>query len=201
MRAAPDAQPKTSHTASMKVALIAAMSLAAGCGGHGARHEVDPPRIEPWMAIGSARIGSTVDDIRRVYGKPISSAPSRAPVGTKYFGRNVIAEVYRVHGGKLTVTYVDGVAKELLTNSPRYRLADGLGVGTWIRRGTCAPTEGGGCQYSWRTFEFDECGNAWVGGTVAFTIALYLDRSLYRHPRARVSWIDFGDSNVVLYCF
>ena len=97
----------------------------------------DPPRIVKWSSVGSAQMGSTLEEVRGVYGTPTESRRLRLPVGTRYANHSVRRESYRVRGGKLVVTYVDGLARAFQTDSRRYRTADGIGVGKTISRGPC----------------------------------------------------------------
>lgn len=162
----------------------------------------DPPRIVPWLAIGSARIGSTAARIRRVYGGAVESEKLKLPVGTRYANRDVLRESYRVRGGgTLVVTYVDGLARSFQTDSSRYRTPDGIGVGTTISRGRCQQNSYGNCEYRWRSFQFDECGRAWVDVSDSTSVVIQMNRNLRQHRQGRVASLQFGDTQVVLYCF
>ena len=94
------------------------------------------------------------------------------PVGVKYHGKVLVRTTYRIHRGKLIVSYVDGRVKMVETTSRYYRTASGVGVGTRIPRGPCHLDQVGGCQYRWRSFTYDECGGAWLGGTRRLTTVL-----------------------------
>jgi hypothetical protein len=180
--------------------IMALVVLAvAGCGSNTASE--DSPRIAPWSSVGSVRIGSSVERVRRIYGTATKSQVLHLPVGTSYANRVVRQESYQVQGGKLLVTYVDGVAKSIYTDNPRYRTPDGIGVGETVSRGQCLPNSYGSCEYKWRSFQFDECGNAWVGGSKRLEVAIYMDTRLFNQAEGRISGIEFGDPNVVLYCF
>jgi len=175
--------------------------VAAGCG-DGAGPERDPPRIVPWSAIGDAQIGSTRTEVHRAYGRPLSHGSLREhwPPGTRYAGRNVSDEAYRVRGGKLYVRYVDDVVKMVGTTSPRYVTPDGLHIGTRISRGPCRGQKGS-CNYTWHGFAFDDCTNQWYRAGHAVDVEVGMNRSLYGYADGRVTWVGFGDPNVVLHCF
>jgi hypothetical protein len=174
--------------------------VAAGCSGGGSDGD-DPPRIERWSEIGSVRIGDDVDRVRSVYGEPVETDTLRMPVGTRYAGRDVRRDVFSIDGGDLLVTYVDDVVGAVLTDSARYKTDDGIAVGRSVSRGPCRRNSGGGCEYRWRAFYFDECGNAWVGTSDDVQVEIGMERNLRDVRRARVAWIRFGDPHVVLHCF
>jgi hypothetical protein len=82
-------------------------------------------------------MGSTFEGVRDAYGDPVETRTLELPIGTRYADRVVSRESYRVRGGSLVVTYVDGIARALETDSPRYGTTDGIGVGASISRGRC----------------------------------------------------------------
>ena len=173
--------------------------IAAACGGTSTPD--DPPRIVPWSALGSVRIGDTAGHVRGIYGPAVKSERLRLPTGTRYAGHAARFESFRVPGGTLGVTYVDGAVREIATDSARYRTPSGIGVGTGVSAGTCYHVEGNSCVYRWHGLEYDECGGAWVGEVGPVQLVIGMDRSFLNHPRGRISSIDFGDPDVVLYCF
>jgi hypothetical protein len=144
---------------------------------------------------------STVEQVRDNYGRAQEGETLKLPVGTRYADRTVTRESYRVRGGTLVVTYVDGVARAFQTDSSRYRTADGIGVGATISRGPCQRNSYDGCEYRWRSFQFDECGQAWVDSSDSTEVVIQMDRNLRQHPQGRIDSLEFGDPQVVLYCF
>jgi hypothetical protein len=144
-------------------------------------------------------------EIRRAFGKPFASSrmDQTQLAGTKYAGREITSETYRVPGrrGFLYVRYLDGVAKELGTESARYVTDDGIRVGKTIARGPCHRNSAGSCTYRWHGFAFDDCTNDFVLSRRKLVVEIGLDRSLYRHGSGRVRWMGFGDPDVVLHCF
>jgi hypothetical protein len=161
----------------------------------------DPPQIVPWSSLGSVQLGSTVERVRSIYGKPLRRLTLYLPVGTRYASRVGTVESYRVHGGRLVVSYVDGVVKAIETDSRRYRTQDGIGVGASISRGPCRENEYDSCEYTWRSFWFDECGDAWVRTSKPLEIEIGMDRNLRDDRQGQIAWIRFGDPDVVLHCF
>ena len=145
--------------------------------------DIDPPRIAKWSSVGGAEMDSMVEEVRDVYGKPKESQTLKLPVGTRYASNAVTRESYRVRGGTLAVTYVDGVARSFQTDSSRYRTADGIGVGATISRGRCQRNPYGSCEYRWRSFQFDECGQAWVDGSDSTAVVIQMDRNLHQHQQ------------------
>lgn len=146
-------------------------------------------------------MGSTVEQVRSVYGSPQESQKLKLPVGTKYANDAVKRESYRVRGGRLVVTYVNGVARAFQTDSRRYRTADGIRVGATISRGRCRRNAYDSCEYRWRSFQFDECGNAWVDASDSLEVVIGMTQNLFEHPKGRIASLEFGDLHVVLYCF
>jgi prepilin-type processing-associated H-X9-DG protein len=155
----------------------------------------DTPSLVIHKSIGEVRLGMARSDVQAAYGSGRTRRfRNYFPVGTKYHGKVLYRTTYWVHGGKLTVSYVDGRVKMIETTSRYYRTTSGVGVGTHIPRGPCHRDEYGGCHYRWRGFEYDECGGAWLSGTTRLTSILYV-------RRARVYEVQLGEDDVVLYCF
>jgi hypothetical protein len=173
--------------------------LAAGCGK--SAPPADPPQIVPWSSVGGVHLGDSAERVRRLYGPALRSQALRLPVGTRYAGHAARIESFQVPGGVISVTYVDGLVREIGTDSARYRLPTGIGVGTELSAGTCRHVEGNRCVYQWHGFRFDECGNAWVGDVGPADVEIVMSRGFLTRPRGRIRWIDFGDPDVVLYCF
>lgn len=155
----------------------------------------------PWSSIGDARIGDTAERMRRLYGPALKSRLLRLPVGTRYAGQPARIETFAVAGGTISATYVDGAVREMGTDSARYRLPTGIGVGTAVSAGTCRHVEGNSCIYTWRGLHFDECGNAWVGDVGTAQVEIVMDRGFLKQPRGRIRSIAFGDPDVVLHCY
>ena len=172
----------------LRLALLAPLTLLAG-------GLSDRPSIVFNTSIGNARLGMSRSDVVHTYGVGRTERlPHYFPVGVKYHGKVLVRTTYRVHRGHLVVSYVDRHVKMVETTSRYYRTASGVGVGTRIPRGPCHWDQYGGCQHRWRSFVYDECGGAWVGGTRRVTTVLYVRKS-------RVYEIQLGDVDVVLYCF
>jgi hypothetical protein len=155
----------------------------------------DTPALVVHKSIGDVRLGMSRSAVQAAYGSGRTERLRHYfPVGTKYHGKVLSRATYWVHGGKLVVSYVDGRVKMIETTSRYYRTKSGVGVGARIPRGPCRPDGYGGCRYRWRSFEYDECGGAWLAGTKRVTTALYV-----RHTR--VYHVQLGEDEVVLYCF
>jgi hypothetical protein len=172
----------------LRVALLAPVAVvAAGLS--------DRPSIVFNTSIGDVRLGMSRDDVAGTYGVGTSKRFRHYfPVRVKYYGKVLVRTTYRVHRGKLIVSYVDGRVKMVETTSRYYRTVLGVGVGTRIPRGPCHYDKYGGCQHRWRSFQYDECGGAWLGGTRRLTTVLYVRKS-------RVYRVQLGEDDVVLYCF
>jgi len=173
--------------------------LAVGCGK--SAQPGDPPRIVPWSAVGDVSIGDSAERVRHLYGPAAKSEPLQLPAGTRYAGHPARIDSFRVPGGTISATYVDGVVRKIGTDSARYRLPSGIGVGTPVSAGTCYHVEGSSCIYRWHGLVFDECGDAWVGEQGPVQLEFVMNRSFLYRPRGRVVWIAFGDPDVVLHCF
>jgi prepilin-type processing-associated H-X9-DG protein len=169
-------------------ALLAPLAAVAGA-------VSDTPSIVFNASIGDVRLGIPRSQVVETYGAgKTERLRGYFPVGVRYHGKVLVRTTYWVHGGKLIVSYVDGRVKMIETTSRYYRSASGVGVGTRIPLGPCHYDKSGGCQHRWRSFEYDECGGAWLGGTRRVTTVLYVRKS-------RVYRVQIGDVDVVLYCF
>jgi hypothetical protein len=183
-------------------ALAVLVVALAGCA-HSHRAPLDPPSIVPWTSIGSAKLGMVRSEIERVYRAPVRVERLRRffPRTTKYSGRVRVDATYRVRGGTLLVTYVNGKAKALDTTSPRYRLPNGIHVGMRVIARPCR--EGGAC---WRGFAFDDCTALMIGPSVPVDTYLSLhaggvDERVLTTRGYRIGSIGFGDPSALLLCF
>jgi len=125
--------------------------LAAGCfsGAVLAASASDPPRIVPWTSIGGIWLGQSRIRVEYVYG---SLRSAMSPGG--------YAE-YRLHGGRLFITYLRDRVAGITTTSRYYRTSEGLGVGTRIPLGRCHRVSGR-CEYRWRGFTLVNDGRIWI---------------------------------------
>jgi hypothetical protein len=172
----------------VRLAVLAPFAVALGA-------ISDTPTILFNTSIGDVRLGMPRAQVVEKYGVGRTERlRGYFPVGVRYHGKVLYRTTYRVHSGKLVVSYVDGRVKMIETTSRYYRTRSGIGVGTRIPRGPCHPDGYGGCRYRWRGFEFDECGRAWLAGTKRITTILYV-------RRAHVYHVQLGEEDVVLYCF
>ena len=105
----------------------------------------DPPKVLVGRSIGAARLGMTEEAVTAAYGAPTRTTSWRLP------GRSGPANRY----GSLLVYLDAGRVVAVETASARYRLLDGIGVGTTTPR---RPNE---FSFSWRGFRYDACGGAY----------------------------------------
>ena len=165
----------------------------------------DPPRIERWNAIGSARVGMTRADVEAVYGRPARarSLDQLIPATSAYEGKRVVGATYRVPAGTLEVTYLEGRVAVIATTSPRYRTSDGVRVGLRLRPHECASEGSLAC---WREFAYDECVGWFVSRAGGSEVDLRLDelsssRRELLTKGVRIESIQVGDPAVILRCF
>jgi hypothetical protein len=85
--------------------------LAAGCGHRAA----DPPRLVLWSRIGDIALGEPRARVEHEYGRA--------------------RDFYRLHGGKVTVTYFRGRVDSIDFTTRYYRTKSGFGIGSRIPRG------------------------------------------------------------------
>ena len=159
----------------------------------------DPPRIVFNKSVGDVRLGMSRDEVEYLYGDTnqgdLEILNHYFPQGTKYFGKPLYRMTYPLHGGKLVVSYVGDRVKVVETTSRYYRTARNIGVGTRIPLGPRHKLKGGGYEYRWNSFVWEgECGKAWLGGTRTVSTDLYM-------KRGRITVVEIGDPNVILYCF
>ena len=167
-------------------------ALIASSGSAGAR-SVDAPRIVPWTQIGGVRLGDERSVATALYGAPTKVFRERTPGGTRWYGHRVLSYRYPVAGGVLWITAVDGRVRVLGTSSPRYRTPGGIHVGSTIPRGTCHPKRASSCEYRWHEFLWDEC-RGWVAERPRLQVLLVTHVG-------RVTYLEFGDPDVLLLCF
>jgi hypothetical protein len=180
--------------------LLGGFLLAALSGGQAeARPSFDRSSVVFNTSIGEIELGMTRDQVEYLYGDTndgrLELLDTYFPKGTKYAGKTLYRMTYRLHGGTLRVSYVDGRVKVISTTSSYYRTRSGVRVGKRIPLGACHRNRYGSCDYRWTDFWFEpDCGKAWLGGTRRVSTILYT-----RH--ARVTAIEIGDPDVIHYCF
>ena len=174
-------------------------ALVAAAGSAVARPAaIDPPRIVPWTQIGGVKLGDALSKVTALYGSPTKTVRDRTPGGTRWAGHRVVSRRYRVVGGFLWVSTVDGRVRALGTSSTRYRTPDGIHVGLRIPLGPCHPIgTDGSCVNRWRDFAWAECPGGWSKYKPGLDIELYTGLG----PVTKVSFIEFGDPDVILPCF
>ena len=191
----------------MRVAVVAVAAIGvASCQSHdNSSQPRDTPTIVPWRAIGAVALGTRREGVDHVYGAPIKTEKLKGyfPVGTRYYRKRAERVTYRVRGGELVVTYVEGRAKVLTTTSPRYRTPDGIHVHLRIKPHRCAGSEG-----CWREFAFDECIDSFRTSSQGVDVALPVEEGVRRvtsqsmlRNGVRFASISFGDPDVSLLCF
>jgi hypothetical protein len=139
----------------MKTAVVVFLLAAAVCSSASAQSSTsDPPRIVPWHQIGSVSVGMLRGAVEYRYGQ--SSNP---PTGNAY-----ASAFYRVPGGQLEVDYKFNRVFQVDTTSPRYKTADGIGVGYVVPLPACK-TVNGQCVRIWRGFTLthEQSQAVWVG--------------------------------------
>lgn len=142
--------------ASAVVAVLAAGSII-GCGGSGTKdgHAVarsDPPLLDLTGGVGDIRLGDPEAKVEREYGTEGN--------GFKVTFKNsgLVSGYYRLHHGRVLVTF-DGVrVSELDVRTPYYRTKGGVGLGSTIPLGRCHTGPTGSCVHAWHGFLWD----AWV---------------------------------------
>jgi hypothetical protein len=107
----------------------------------GAAGVTDPPLLVPWSRIGDIALGESRKRVERLYGS------KRDPLG-----------FYRLHGGKVWVSYDGGRVADIGFTTRYYRTKSGFGVGSKIPLGPCHRTAKTRCEHRWRGFAW----NAWV---------------------------------------
>jgi hypothetical protein len=129
-----------------RLALVIALALSAVATATAA---ADPPTVLIGRSIGAVRLGMTEAAVTAAYGAPKRTTEWR--VGAR---KGPVA-VYNAPSGRLLVYTDTGRVVAVETTSPRYRLADGIRVGTVTPR---RPREFG---FSWRGFRYDACGGTY----------------------------------------
>jgi hypothetical protein len=119
------------------------------------RRVVSPPLLVPWQQIGDIALGEPRKRVEQEYG----SVGRRFHVIQRWSG--AVQGWYRgVHASKVYVTFYGRRVGTLGVQSPYYRTASGLGVGSKIPLGPCHKPRivpFGRCEYRWHGFVY----NAW----------------------------------------
>jgi hypothetical protein len=185
----------------VRLTVFALLALAAfGCADETKKPIGERPLIVPWRAIGAAELGMTQRVLEDRYPKVVKTERFAHffPVGTRYQGKHVLRRTYRMPGGTLTVSYVDGRAKVLSTTSPRYRTRDGIGAGFVIHPTRCSSD---GPRACWRGFGWDDCTGQYERMFGRTEVDLGPARAEQGPRRFVVSYVAFGDPDVLLTCF
>jgi hypothetical protein len=111
------------------------------------------------FTIGRVRIGATRESVETFYGKR-RSVPSRRPLFGAFAIQGASTSSYRIHRGRLDVSYVDGKVAAVATTSLYYSTRAGFGVGAGA---DAAALTGNG----WRA-----CGKALVRGRGSVATAI-----------------------------
>jgi hypothetical protein len=190
--------------------VVAAALAGTGCAAaeraatHGSAVH-DSNRLVLDRSIGDVRLNMPRADAERRYGPPARKRVllDYFPVGTRYEGKRLVRATYRIHGGALTLEYVDGKVKTISTTTPYYRTRGGIHAGARLPRTLCVRLDETGyvgphgSKNTWRRFRFDgECLDAWL--TSMRTKAMTL---LYMHRSRRIQLVQVGDPDVILPCF
>ena len=134
--------PRLSVIGLALLALVAAPALGGGLPRHTAEAGVtDPPLLVPWSRIGDIALGESRERVERVYGS------KRDPLG-----------FYRIHGGKVWVSYDRRRVADIGFTTPYYRTKSGFGVGSKVPLGPCHRTGKTRCEHRWHGFVW----NAWA---------------------------------------
>lgn len=158
---------------------------------------VDAREIAFNRGIGDVRLGMTRAGVGVAYGQParVENVRGFFPRGTRYFGKVLRRLTYRFNDGTLRVSLVGNRVRAVDTTSRYYRSPGGVGVGSLIPLGPCRKNRFGSCDHRWKGFIYEPvCGKAWLAGTKRVQSIMYA-------RRGRVTAVQIGDPNVILYCF
>lgn len=133
------------------VALVMAALVTSACSS-GAQREgrstSDAPILVPWHRIGDISLGESKRQIERRY-------------GSEGHGYHVLVKAqgleqgyYRLHGGKVSVTFDAGRVRDFSFATRYYRTKSGFGVGSRISLGPCHRKTVGiaRCEHRWHGF-------------------------------------------------
>jgi hypothetical protein len=129
-----------SRIGAVLVSGTAVAATVAGC--HTGTTQRDPPLLVPWNRIGDVALGESKSRVEHEYG-PQRGFPQPS---------------YRLHGGKVWVTFDAGRVSAFGFDTPYYRTKSGFGVGSNIPLGPCHRSATSKCEHRWHGFVW----NAWV---------------------------------------
>jgi hypothetical protein len=145
--------------AASAVVIVALVAALAGCSSgtkHGdAAAKSDPPLLELTGRVGDITLGEPKAKVESEYGSEGN--------GFHVTFRNAgsISGYYRLHHGRVLVTFDGGRVSELDVRTPYYRTKGGVGLGSRIPLGRCHKTATKSCEHRWQGFIWD----AWVRET------------------------------------
>jgi len=141
-------------SAVVMVALVAA--LAAGCSS-GTKHghvaaKSDPPLLELTGRVGNITLGEPKAKVESEYGTEGNG------FHVTFQNAGAISGYYRLHHGRVLVTFDGGRVSEFDVRTAYYRTKHGVGVGSGIPLGPCHKTVTQPCEHRWHGFLW----NAWI---------------------------------------
>jgi hypothetical protein len=142
---------------SMRIVAILVLLGVSGVGGAsrasggstGTSRALDPPLLVPWSRVGDIALGEPRTRVQREYG----SVGHGFHVLQRYGG--TVQGYYRLHGGRVIVTFYRDRVGELEFETPYYRTKTGFGVGSRIPLGPCHRTATNPCEHRWRGFIYN----------------------------------------------
>jgi hypothetical protein len=139
------------------VALVAA--LVAGCSSETkagrAAAKSDPPVLELTGRVGDMTLGESKAKVESDYGIEGEGFHVTFRNGGSTSG------YYRLHHGRVVVSFDGGRVSALDVRTPYYRTNGGIGLGSRIPLGPCHKTATNPCEHRWHGFVW----NAWVRET------------------------------------
>ena len=116
---------RVASTLAMSTALVSGAAVVASFAGcHSGAVQRDPPLLVPWNRIGDIALGESKSRVEHEYGSQ----------------RGDPQPSYRLHGGKVWVTFDAGRVSAFGFGTPYYRTKSGFGVGSPIPLGPCHRT-------------------------------------------------------------
>jgi hypothetical protein len=133
------------------LSVVAAVLVAAEGQFADAHGTGDPPRLVAWNRIGDIALGGSKTQVQAEYG-----TEGHGYHLLQRYGSNIVQGYYRLHGGRVTVTFYGGRVGELDFSTPYYRTTSGFGVGSRIPLGRCYRTATNPCEHRWHGFVWNE---------------------------------------------